>query len=179
MKITLAEIEEFMKEISPFKVPKINKRELKEYLAAFPQSNDGKADSKKQSQNTGDTLNRQMESATSLDELRTIADQMHTMHAAGQITQDQMDTFQGKADAAAERIQEDESGTISDAERAASAAGNDVAQNKSEVAGTFSAAAVSGMGFGGGLAERTAVAAEKTATHTGKLAEQGAAEVGE
>ena len=51
MKITLAEIEEFMKEISPFKVPKINKRELKEYLAAFPQSNDGKADSKKQDVN--------------------------------------------------------------------------------------------------------------------------------
>lgn len=138
-----------------------------------------KADSKKQSQNTGDTLNRQMESATSLDELRTIAEQMHAMHAAGKITQDQMDTFQGKADVAAERIQEQESGVISDAERAASAAGNDVAQNKSEVAGTFSAAAVSGMGFGGGLAERTAVAAEKTATHTGKLAEQGAAEVGE
>ena len=51
MKITLAEIEEFMKEISPFKVPKINKRELREYLAAFPQSNDEKADSKKQDVN--------------------------------------------------------------------------------------------------------------------------------
>ena len=36
MKITLAEIEEFMKEISPFNMPKINRRDLKEYLSAFP-----------------------------------------------------------------------------------------------------------------------------------------------
>ena len=47
MKITLAEIEEFMKEISPFKVPKINRRDLKEYLSAFPQGADAKQDNKK------------------------------------------------------------------------------------------------------------------------------------
>ena len=36
MKNTLAEIEEFMKEISRLKMPKINRRDLKEYLSAFP-----------------------------------------------------------------------------------------------------------------------------------------------
>ena len=47
MNITLAEIEEFMKEISPFKVPKITRRDLKEYLSAFPQGADAKQDNKK------------------------------------------------------------------------------------------------------------------------------------
>lgn len=37
MKITLAEIEEFMREISVFKGTKVNRKELKAYLDAFPQ----------------------------------------------------------------------------------------------------------------------------------------------
>lgn len=35
MKVSLAEIEDFMKEISMFKTPKINRKELKKYLEAF------------------------------------------------------------------------------------------------------------------------------------------------
>lgn len=35
-KISKEEIEEFMKEISAFKVPKITKKDLREYLNAFP-----------------------------------------------------------------------------------------------------------------------------------------------
>ena len=35
MKVSLQEIEDFMKEISTFKVPKINRKELKRYLEAF------------------------------------------------------------------------------------------------------------------------------------------------
>lgn len=35
MKVSLAEIEDFMKEVSTFKVPKINRKELKKYLEAF------------------------------------------------------------------------------------------------------------------------------------------------
>ena len=38
-KITLQEIEEFMKEISAFKAHKVNKKELRQYLDAFPQPN--------------------------------------------------------------------------------------------------------------------------------------------
>lgn len=36
MKVSQLEIEEFLKEISPFKAPKITRKELKAYLAAFP-----------------------------------------------------------------------------------------------------------------------------------------------
>lgn len=35
MKVSMNEIEEFMKEVSTFKVPKINRKELKKYLEAF------------------------------------------------------------------------------------------------------------------------------------------------
>ena len=36
MKITLQEIEEFMREISVFKAAKVNRKELRAYLDAFP-----------------------------------------------------------------------------------------------------------------------------------------------
>ena len=36
MKVTKDEIEDFLKEISPFKVPKITRKELNKYLEAFP-----------------------------------------------------------------------------------------------------------------------------------------------
>lgn len=50
-KITLAEIEEFMKEISQFKAPKVTRKELRQYLEAFPQPEDAKSDNKKQDVN--------------------------------------------------------------------------------------------------------------------------------
>ncbi len=36
MKITLQEIEEFMRELSPFKAAKVTRKELRAYLDAFP-----------------------------------------------------------------------------------------------------------------------------------------------
>ena len=36
MKVSQQEIEDFLKEISPFKAPKITRKELKAYLSAFP-----------------------------------------------------------------------------------------------------------------------------------------------
>ena len=36
MKITLTEIEEFMREISQFKATKVKRQELRSYLDAFP-----------------------------------------------------------------------------------------------------------------------------------------------
>ena len=36
MKVSLEEIEDFLKEISPFKAPKVTRKELKGYLGAFP-----------------------------------------------------------------------------------------------------------------------------------------------
>ena len=35
MKVSMSEIEEFMKEVSTFKVPKVSRKELKKYLEAF------------------------------------------------------------------------------------------------------------------------------------------------
>eukprot|EP00347_Sterkiella_histriomuscorum_P014826 403359382 len=36
MKVSLEEIEDFLKEISPFNAPKVTRKELKSYLSAFP-----------------------------------------------------------------------------------------------------------------------------------------------
>ena len=36
MKVSLEEIEDFLREISPFKAPKVTRKELKQYLSAFP-----------------------------------------------------------------------------------------------------------------------------------------------
>jgi hypothetical protein len=36
MKVSQQEIEDFLKEISPFKAPKVTRKELKAYLSAFP-----------------------------------------------------------------------------------------------------------------------------------------------
>ena len=36
MKVSQDEIEEFLKEISPFNAPKVTRKELKSYLGAFP-----------------------------------------------------------------------------------------------------------------------------------------------
>lgn len=52
-------------------------------------------------------------------------------------------------------------------------AAQDAVRSRAEVAGTFSANAASGMGFGSSLAERTAKAAEATAKGVGQLVEQG------
>lgn len=53
----------------------------------------------------------------------------------------------------------------------------DAQRSKAEVAGTFSAQAAMGMGFGSSLAERTAKAAEATAKGVGQLVEQGGGRV--
>ena len=42
MKVTKEEIEEFLKEISPFDQPRISRRELKKYLEAFPKKYNNK-----------------------------------------------------------------------------------------------------------------------------------------
>ncbi len=42
MKVSLEEIEEFLKEISPFNAPKVTRKELKTYLQAFPKQYSGK-----------------------------------------------------------------------------------------------------------------------------------------
>lgn len=128
----------------------------------------------RQGRSTGDTLIDQMDSASSMDELRTIAAMIHDLHSRGLLTDEQKGQFDGKIDASAERIQEAESGKPTDAAKdAADRGAADAAQSKTEVAGTFSASAALGMGFGSSVQERIAKASEQTATSTSQMAADG------
>lgn len=130
--------------------------------------------SKKQGRQTGDTLIDQLDSASSMDELRTIAAMIHDLHSRGLLTDSQMEQYQSKVDASAERIQDAESGKPTDAAKdAADRGAADAAQSKTEVAGTFSANAALGMGFGSSLQERIAKASEQTAASTSQMAAEG------
>jgi len=128
----------------------------------------------RQGRSTADTLINQLDSASSMDELRTIAAMIHDMNARGLLTNEQMTNYQNKVDASAERIQEAESGKPTDAAKEAAGRGAaDASQSKTEMAGTFSASAALGMGFGTTLQERIAKAAEQTAVSTSQMAADG------
>jgi hypothetical protein len=68
-------------------------------------------------------------------------------------------------------------GTATAAQAGATAAGDQSATSKAEVAGTFSSTNLGGMGFGSSLAERTAKAAEDTAKGVKELVGQGGGKV--
>ena len=126
----------------------------------------------RQGRNTGNTLIDQLDTASSMDELRTIAAQVHDLHARGMITDEQKSRYDAKVDTATERVQESESGkpSVSDA---ASRGAKDAMQSKSEVVGTFSGGSLAGLGFGTSLTERQVKAAEETASGVKQLVEQG------
>jgi hypothetical protein len=99
---------------------------------------------------------------------------IHDLHARGILTSEQMESYQSKVDASAERIQEAESGKPTDAAKEAADRGAaDAAQSKTEMAGSFSANAALGMGFGTSLQERIAKASEQTAASTSQMAADG------
>jgi TP901 family phage tail tape measure protein len=128
----------------------------------------------RQGRKTGDTLIDQLDSASSMDELRTIAAMIHDLNARGLLTAEQKTQYDDKIDAATERVQQSESGKPTDAAKdAADRGAADAAQSKTEVAGTFSASAAIGMGFGTSLQERIAKASEQTAASTSQMAAEG------
>lgn len=128
----------------------------------------------RQGRNTGNTLIDQLDTASSMDELRTISEQIHDLHSRGMITDEQKSAYDAKVDTATERVQESESGKPADSPvDAANRGAEDAAKSKVEVAGTFSANAALGMGFGTSLQERTAKAAEETAKNTAQIAAEG------
>ena len=128
----------------------------------------------RQGRNTGNTLIDQLDTASSMDELRTISEQIHDLHARGMISDEQKSAYDAKVDSATERVQESESGKPADSPvDAANRGAEDAAKSKVEIAGTFSANAALGMGFGTSLQERTAKAAEETAKNTGLIAAEG------
>jgi hypothetical protein len=124
----------------------------------------------RQGRKTGDTLIDQLDGASSMDELRTIAAMIHDLNARGLLTTEQKTQFDDKIDAVTERVQQSESGRPQDA---ADRGSRDAAQSVSEMAGTFSASAALGMGFGSSLQERIAKATEQTAASTSQMAADG------
>jgi TP901 family phage tail tape measure protein len=135
----------------------------------------------RQGRNTGNTLIDQLDTASSMDELRTISEQIHDLHTRGILSDEQYSQYQSKVDASAERIQEAESGkpTTADATReAANRGAQDAEKSKAEVMGTFSGAGLGGLGFGLSLAERQAKASEETAAGVKQLVKQGSEGVG-
>ena len=106
-------------------------------------------------------------SATTMEELRALAEEFHLLREAGRLTTEQEQKLGKALDDASERITQDNSGKPSDGsketpEELAKRAG-DFAASKVEAAGTFSSFNLGGMGFGGSLQERIAKATEDTA----------------
>ena len=123
-------------------------------------------------------LLKEVENATSLDQLRDLYGQFDALNSNGRLTSSQSATLDEAIADAQERItMANSSMSASPSEKAATAnagaAGNDSATSKSEVAGTFSSVNLGGMGFGSSLAERTAKAAEETAKNTRKIDDGG------
>jgi len=104
-------------------------------------------------------LLKEVESATSLDQLRDLYGQFDALESNGRLTSSQSSTLDDALTDAQERISKATSSmSASPSEKAAAAgagaAGADSATSKAEVAGTFSSVNLGGMGFGSSLAER-------------------------
>jgi TP901 family phage tail tape measure protein len=115
--------------------------------------------------------------AGTLDSLRELSDEFHTLTAAGRLTTEQQDKLAIAFDDATERIMGDgatiaagkkevDPQALADAAAAARA-------SQAEVAGTFSSVGLGGMGFGGSLQQRIADAAEETARNTRGITDDG------
>ncbi len=108
--------------------------------------------------------------AQTMDELHDLAAQLHALNAAGRLTEEEFlrmqDQLGNKQEEIAARDQDAATAQRKATEDGANAAGKDSMQSKGEVAGTFSAVAAAGMGFGSTLQERIAKASEETAKNT-------------
>jgi len=127
-------------------------------------------------------LLKEVDKATSLDQLRDLYGQFDALSSNGRLTSSQSATLDDALTDAQERISKATSSmSASPSEKAATAgagsAGADAATSKAEVAGTFSSVNLGGMGFGSSLAERTAKAAEETAKGVKELVGQGGGKV--
>jgi hypothetical protein len=123
-------------------------------------------------------LLKEVEGATSIDQLRDLYGQFDALNSNGRLTSSQADTLDNALTDAQERISK-ATGSMgaSPSEKAATAgagaAGADSAMSKSEVAGTFSSTNLGQIFGGSSLAERTAKAAEETAKNTRKIDDGG------
>lgn len=125
-------------------------------------------------------LMKDMEGASSMEQLRSFYEEFDALNSNGRLTSAQASTLEAALEDAQERVQKNmvhqqsaSAAAQAAAQGGANAAAQDSARSKAEVAGTFSAQAAAGMGFGSSLAERTAKAVEETAKNTGRIADEG------
>jgi TP901 family phage tail tape measure protein len=114
----------------------------------------GQAETRARGQQVDD-LGGSIANVGSLDGLRGLADEFHTLKAMGRLTSEQESKLAEALDSATERLM-GEGATIDPAEKAQQGAGGAGVSGPSqaEVAGTFSASALGGMGFGSSLAQK-------------------------
>ena len=114
----------------------------------------GQAETRARGQQADD-LGTNIANVGSLDGLRELADEFHTLKSMGRLTSEQEGKLAGALDAATERLM-GEGATIDPAEKAQQGAGGAGVggPSQAEVAGTFSSVALGGMGFGSSLAQK-------------------------
>jgi hypothetical protein len=123
-------------------------------------------------------LLKEVEGATSLDQLRDLYGQFDALESNGRLTSSQSATLDDALTDAQERISKATgSMSASPSEKAATAgagaAGAESAVSMGSVAGTFSSLNLGSVFGGSSLAERTAKAAEETAKNTRKIDDGG------
>jgi|GEM_PF-3464148 len=131
----------------------------------------GKAEMRARNAQADDLL-WQIKSATSVDQLAGVGglgDQFMTLRDLGRLTSEQEKMLSDALDKAAEGL----TGTATAAQAGATAAGDQSATSKAEVAGTFSSTNLGQIFGGSSFAERTAKAAEETAKNTRKIDDGG------
>jgi hypothetical protein len=114
----------------------------------------GQAETRARGQQVDD-LGGSIANVGSLDGLRGLADEFHTLKAMGRLTSEQESKLAEALDSATERLM-GEGATIDPAEKAQQGAGvaGVSGPSQAEVAGTFSSVALGGMGFGSSLAQK-------------------------
>lgn len=132
---------------------------------------------KKSDRSLADVLIDQLANTSDMDEFNTLIKEIERLVASGNLTESQKEEFGKAVGSGADNIAKDQMSDDKKSEESAAAASRDIAQTKTETAGTFSAAQSSQLGFDTNIAQRTLKAAEKTAENTGNLATGGAGTV--
>jgi TP901 family phage tail tape measure protein len=118
-----------------------------------------------------DAATESLGTAGTMDEVRALAEEFHLLAATGKVTQEQLKAFSEAAETAQDRI-EGERGAAGAAAaapvdpEAVKMAATAAAASQSEVAGSFSAASISGMGFGQSLAQKQLDTLKEIAANT-------------
>jgi len=126
----------------------------------------GQAETRARNQHAED-LGTNIANVKSVEGLRELAGEFHTLAAAGRLTTEQENKLSDALDAATERIM-GEGATVDAAAKAGegAAAAGAGGPSKAEVAGTFSAAALGGIGFGSSLDQKQLDALNQIARNT-------------